>query len=118
MLTCVRVTLYCNVYTVLLYCIYCIIITYYGTCVPYACMIWCSCTRMAYVLYKALDSELYSSTRLDHINNCLCFQVHMRNLELLVNLLGKYKLQLLPDCDRKSCHYIAAKSEAFSAKLG
>ena len=117
MFTFVRVTLYCNVYTVLFHCIYCIIITYYGTCIPYACMRWCRCTicRMYYVKHLII---LYSSTRLDHINNCLCFQVHMRNLELLVNLLGKYKLQLLPDCDRKSCHYIAAKSEAFSAKLG
>ena len=26
---------------------------------------------MAYVLYKSLDSELYSSIRLDHGNNCL-----------------------------------------------
>ena len=72
---------------------------------------------ICYICIKRLII-LCSSTRLDHINNCLCFQVHMRNLELLVNLLGKYKLQLLPDCDRKSCHYIAAKSEAFSAKLG
>lgn len=52
------------------------------------------------------------------IKGSVLLQLHSENLEILGKLLEEFKLQHLPANDLATCQYLAAKAEAFYAKIG